>query len=80
MEGRLPDDTQAFVPRKLTHEQARMEHLLYWSRKTVAERLAASAALTRRLYKLRGIDWGKEKSLDERNADLTPRRVSRRPR
>ena len=51
-----------------------MEHLLYWSRKTVAERLTASRALTKRMYLMRGID------LDGLKPDLTPRRVSRRPR
>jgi hypothetical protein len=59
-------------PRKLTHLQARAEQRPYWSRKSPAERLAAAAALTRRSYSMLGID------LDERKADLTPRRVSRR--
>ena len=58
-------------PRKLTHLQARAEQRLYWSRKTPSERLAAAAALTRRSYNMLGID------LDERKADLTPRRVRR---
>ena len=39
---------------------------------TRAERIAAAAALTQRSYSMLGID------LDERKADLTPRRVSRR--
>jgi hypothetical protein len=59
-------------PRKLTPEQARTEQRLYWSRKSPSERLAAAAALTKRSYSMLGID------LDERKADLTPRRVSRR--
>jgi hypothetical protein len=59
------------APRKLTHLQARPEQRLYWSRKIPAERLAAAAALTKRSYSMLGID------LDERKADLTPRRVSR---
>jgi hypothetical protein len=59
-------------PRKLTPEQARAEQRLYWSRKTPAERLAAAAALTKRSFSMLGID------LDERKADLTPRRISRR--
>lgn len=67
-------DTGPWNPRKLTREQARMEQHLYWSRKTVAERLEASWALTKRMYLMRGID------LDEYQTDLTPRRVSRRPR
>ena len=58
--------------RKLSREQARREDLLYWSRKSIPERLAAATALTRRLYRMRGID------IDEQQADLTPRRVSRR--
>ena len=60
------------APRKLTYLQARAEQRLYWSRKSPAERLAAATALTKRSYSLLGID------LDERKADLTPRRVSRR--
>ena len=58
--------------RKLTHAEARLEHLLYWQRKSIPERLAAMTALTKRMYKMRGID------IDERKADFTPRRVSRR--
>jgi len=61
-----------FAPRKLTHPQARMEQLLYWSRKSIPERLAAATALTRRLYRMRGIH------LDEQEADFTPSRVRRR--
>ena len=38
----------------------------------MAERLAAMTALTRRMYRLRGID------LDEFKTDLTPSRVRRR--
>jgi hypothetical protein len=60
------------APRKLNHREARMEQLLYWSRKSVAERLAAATELTRRMYRMRGID------IDERKADFTPRRVRRR--
>jgi hypothetical protein len=59
-------------PRKLTPEQARAEQRLYWSSKSPAERLAAATALTKRSYSMLGID------LNERKADLTPRRVSRR--
>ena len=68
----MPEDAGWGVPQKLTHEQARQEQRLYWSRKTVAERLAAMTALTKRLYAMRGID------LDEFKTDLTPRRVARR--
>jgi hypothetical protein len=60
------------APRKLTHLQARAEQRLYWSRKSPADRLDDDAALTRRSYSMIGID------LNERKADLTPRRVSRR--
>ena len=58
--------------RKLSHEQARTEEHLYWSRKSIPERLAAATALTQRLYRMRGID------IDEQQADFTPRRVPRR--
>ncbi len=59
-------------PRKLSHRDARMEQLLYWSRKSIPERLAAATALTRRLYEMRGIPY------DEPEADFTPSRVRRR--
>lgn len=49
-----------------------MEHLIFWSRKSVPERLAAAQALTERMYLMRGID------LDELKTDLTPSRVPRR--
>jgi hypothetical protein len=65
-------DTNDWAPRKLTHPQARMEQLLYWSRRSIPERLAAATALTRRAYSMRGID------LDEHKADFTPSRVRRR--
>jgi len=60
-----------FAPRKLTRHQARMEHLLYWSSKTIPERLAAAGALTRRLYQMRVI------GIDQFKTDLTPGRVRR---
>lgn len=60
------------TPRRLTHVQARMEQHLYWSRKSVAERLAACTELTRRLCRMRGVN------LDERKADFAPRRIRRR--
>ena len=65
-------DAEDWVPRKLTHEQGKMEQRLYWSRKSIPERLAAATALTKRLYKMRGVD------LDEFKTDFTPRRISRR--
>jgi hypothetical protein len=60
------------APRKLTHLQARMEQLVYWSGKSMPERLAAMTALTKRMYLMRGID------IDERKADFTVSRVRRR--
>lgn len=62
---------EGMAPRKLTREEARREQHLYWSRKSVAERLAAMTELTRRMYRMRGID------IDERKADFTARRVRR---
>jgi hypothetical protein len=70
----IVDNDPFQAPRKLTHEQARMEQLLYWSKKTIPERLAAMTALNQRLYRMRGIE------IDEQIADFTPRRVPRRPR
>jgi hypothetical protein len=43
-----------WVPRKLTREEGKMEQRLYWSRKSIPERLAAMTELTRRMYKMRG--------------------------
>jgi hypothetical protein len=60
------------APRKLTHHQARVEQVLYWSRKSIPERLAAATALTKRMYRMRGIH------IDEQEADFTPSRVRRR--
>lgn len=62
------------APRKLTHEQARQEQAVYWSKKTIAERLAAMTALNQRMVAMRGID------IDEQETDFTPCRVSRRQR
>jgi len=73
METRMTIDP-ALAPRKLTPIQARAEQRIYWSRQTASERLDAATALTKRCYSVLGID------LDERKADLTPRRVSRRQR
>lgn len=52
--------------RMLSHEEARAEQRLYWSRKSIPERLAAMAELNRRMYQMRGID------VDQISADLTP--------
>jgi len=62
---------QGLAPRKLDHQQARLEQRLYWSQKSGPERLAAMTELNRRMYKMRGID------LDERKVDWNPRRVRR---
>jgi hypothetical protein len=62
------------APRRLTHHQARMEQLLYWSGKSIPQRLAAATALTKRMYQMRGI------AIDEQEADFTPSRVRRRQR
>ena len=70
----MTENPHLLAPRKLTHAEARMEQLLFWQTKSVAERIAAAQALTRRMYLMRGID------LDEFKADLTPSRVPRRPR
>lgn len=59
-------------PRKLSHHEARTEQRVYWSRKSIPERLEAAAALTRRLYEMRGIAY------DEPKADFTPSRIRRR--
>jgi len=67
--GSIPND---WAPRKLTRAQASAEQRVYWSRKTIPERLAAMTDLTKRMYRMRGID------LDELKADLAPRRVRRR--
>ncbi len=52
----MPHDDQSLTPRKLTHRQARLEQLLYCSKRSIAERLGASAALTKRLDSMRGIE------------------------
>ena len=57
--------------RKLRYHEARMEDLVYWSRKSIPERLAAAASLTRRMYQMRGIAY------DEQEADFTFSRVRR---
>ncbi len=72
MEIQTTDDASLYAPRKLNHHEARVEQLLYWSRKSVPERLAAMTALTRRMVEMRGIPY------DEQQADLTPSRVRRR--
>jgi hypothetical protein len=68
----MTPDEQQWAPRKQTHTQGQMEQLIYWRGRTIPERLAAATALTRRMYKMRGID------LDAFETDFSPRRVSRR--
>jgi hypothetical protein len=67
----MPDEEQ-WAPRKQTHSQGLIEQLMYWRGRTIQERLAAATALTRRMYKMRGID------LDAFQTDFSPRRISRR--
>ena len=78
----MNDGTAFDRPRKLSRDQARIEQLaarrqslraqlLYWSRKSIPERLAAMTALNERMYRMRGIAY------DEQPADFTPRRVRR---
>ena len=68
----MSDDAEDWMPRKLTHEQARAEQRLDWSGKTYQERLRAMTELNRRMLALRGID------LDELQTDWTVSRVRRR--
>lgn len=62
---------ELLLPRKLNFEQARQEQRAYWAAKSMPERLAAAAALTERMYRMRGVDP------DEWKADWTVRRVRR---
>jgi hypothetical protein len=55
----------------LSHDEARAEQRLYWSRKSIPERLAAMTELNRRMYAMRGID------IDALKSALTPRFVRR---
>ena len=71
-EGATSSAPSDWAPRKLTRHQAKLEQRLYWSRKSIPERLAAMTALTERMHRMMGIDT------DEQRADLTPRRVRRR--
>jgi hypothetical protein len=48
-----------------------MEQLIYWSQRSIPERLEAAAALTRRMKQMRGTPY------DEQETDLTPSRVRR---
>jgi hypothetical protein len=68
----MTDDPSSWNPRKLTQQKARAEQRLHWSRMSVSERLAAATELTRRMYRMQGIE------LDDRKTDFTPRRVRRR--
>ncbi len=68
----MPDEPSLI--RKLTHEQARAEQRLYWSTKSIPERLAASAALTQRMNAMRGI------KTNDGSPDFTPSRIPRTKR
>ena len=70
--GSLPEDADGLRLRKLTHEQARAEQRLYWSKKSGSERLAAMTALTQRMNEMRGV------FIDEGKPDFTVSRVRRR--
>ncbi len=71
MERPVADEQDWPTPRKLSHDGARLEQLVSWSRKSIPERLAVATALTRRMYAMRGID------IDERKTDFTVSRVRR---
>ena len=68
----MREENDTWTPRKLTREAARAEQRVYWSTKSIAERLRAMSALTRRLYAMRGIN------LNDFKADFTVSRVLRR--
>jgi hypothetical protein len=70
-EIRMTTDDPFSAPRKLTHEQARIEHLRYWSTKTVEERLAGMTALNREVLIKKGLDP------DKVEWDWNPRMVTR---
>jgi hypothetical protein len=72
MDGNVEKPGESVVLRKLTHTEARAEQRLYWSRKTMAERLTAMWELNRRMALWRGV------GLDERETAWTIRRVSHR--
>lgn len=67
-------DEKELSLRKLTHEEARAEQRLYWSRKSPAERLSAMWELNRRMALWRGVDP------DQQNTDWTVCLVSHRGR
>ena len=71
METTKTEGAQLCAPRKLSHAGARAEQRIYWGGKSIPERLAAATELTRRMYRMQGID------IDERKADFTFSRVRR---
>ncbi len=71
METPVREDGWPTAARMLSHEEARAEQLVYWSQRSIPERLEAAAALTRRMKQMRGIPH------DEQETDLTPSRVRR---
>jgi len=65
------DKRTSSIIRKFTYAETRAELRLYWSKKTVQERLAAMTEVTRRLQRMRGLD------VEALNADGTVSRVCR---
>ena len=71
MEKQSSAGDAGLMVRRLSHAEARMEQRLYWSGKSIPERLAAMTALNKQMCAMRGIAY------DEQEADLTPRRIRR---
>ncbi len=61
--GMKTEAASLVAPRRLSPAAARTEQRLYWSRKSVPERLAAATELTRRMYRMRGIDIDERKQI-----------------
>jgi hypothetical protein len=72
MEDSVKKPGEGLGLRQLTHAEARAEQRLYWSGKTMAERLEGMWELNRRMAAWRGVE------LDERSATWTIRRVTHR--
>jgi len=66
MSGSMSEDAEALKPRKPTREQAKIEQRLYWSQKSIPERLAAMTALNKRMREVRGV------FIDEDKPDWNP--------
>ncbi len=76
METPPPAVASLTAPRKLSHPEARAEQRLFWSRKSIPERLAGMMELKQRMQQLRGMNI--DESNTDKLADFTPRRVRRR--